>query len=268
MNFGINMLMMVDSHREQWVRFSFNAFKKPYDADRAQVRKIFDNTSTPEQAETRIKSYFKAGAIAGWRAALTTVWSSTGKATIAYMHEFHTGKSVKQEGDDTLDIPEVDQLTQTWDAYVQRYLYTAGDKITNITDTTQDKITQIIADGVANGDSHYVIGQAIDDQLGDSWEGRGMTISRTEANGAMNRATQQDMKATVPDMWKTWSTTGMDNVREWHQDADGQSVPQDQPFDVMGEDLDCPGDDSGSPENVINCACCMLADPAPEESRH
>ena len=50
----------------------------------------------------------------------------------------------------------------------------------------------------------------------------------------------------------------MDNVREWHQEADGVSVPQDEQFEVDGEMLDCPGDDSGSGSNIINCACCLL----------
>lgn len=54
---------------------------------------------------------------------------------------------------------------------------------------------------------------------------------------------------------KTWVTQGDERVRDWHEDADGQEVPVDQPFDVGGESLMYPGDPDGSPGNVINCRC-------------
>ncbi len=58
---------------------------------------------------------------------------------------------------------------------------------------------------------------------------------------------------------KTWETTS-DNPRPAHEDADGQEVPIDEPFDVDGEDLDYPGDPNGSDGNVINCMCIMSYD--------
>ena len=40
-----------------------------------------------------------------------------------------------------------------------------------------------------------------------------------------------------------------------HADADGQTVPIGQAFDVDGEQLVYPGDPGGSPENTVQCRC-------------
>jgi hypothetical protein len=65
----------------------------------------------------------------------------------------------------------------------------------------------------------------------------------------------QDMEKT-----KTWVAILDDHTREWHADADGQEVPFDRSFEVNGEELDMPGDDSlgASPDNVCNCRCAMV----------
>ena len=258
--------LMMAAHRAEWDAFGVVQLTKAFNNDRKAIRSIFSTTDTPKAAGERINSYFKRQAGDGWQAALRTLWVETGKATIAYMHDFLTGKDVsgirtKQDDPD----PGVSAITDPWQQIVNDKIIAGGDKITGITDTTRDQVQGVIAQGVENGDSHYVIGQAVDDALGDSWAGRGEMISRTEANSAMNYASLTTSQATVPDLNKVWSTTGMENVRPWHQDADGQSVPQDQPFSVMDEDLMYPGDDSGSPENTINCACTIMFEEPPKE---
>jgi Phage Mu protein F like protein len=57
---------------------------------------------------------------------------------------------------------------------------------------------------------------------------------------------------------KTWLATNDARTRPTHSDADGQTVPFDQPYDVGGEDLMYPGDPDGSDEEVINCRCTEL----------
>lgn len=57
---------------------------------------------------------------------------------------------------------------------------------------------------------------------------------------------------------RVWVTQDDERVREWHAEADGQEVALDEPFIVMGEPLDYPGDDNGSPENVRNCRCQIM----------
>jgi len=270
--------LMMNAHRQGWVKVARAYFSIPYKADRKQISYIFRNTNSTDVAQRRIKQYLASKSChERWLSALKSVQLETGHAAIEVIHEHITGKSKAQRiterswFPDTSELDnimvkqdeEVEPVVQNWDDMVSDWLQSkkAFGKITNITDTTNDKIVDLLDQGRQDGLSHYDIGKQIDDMLGDSWDGRGETISRTEVNGAMNYAGLQDAKAMAPDLNKVWSTTGMDNVREWHQDADGQSVPQDEPFIVMGEEMDCPGDDAGSPENVINCACCTLFEP-------
>jgi hypothetical protein len=56
---------------------------------------------------------------------------------------------------------------------------------------------------------------------------------------------------------KTWITRADGKVRSWHNDAQFQSVPVNEPFFVMGEFLMHPGDDSlgATAANLANCRC-------------
>jgi hypothetical protein len=263
--------LMMGAHRDQWIRFGRKQFTAQHNKDRAAIKHIFDATSTPEAARMRIENYLKTAARQGWTQAVRTVWVETGKASITYMHAFLTGKNlidIAYKGVSKQDEEAVAALHGTWEDRVNADILAGGDKIARITDTEKDQVTKVLADGQDAGLGHYAIGQAVDSKLSETWPGRGETISRTEVNSAMNKATLQDAGASAPDLNKVWATTGMDNVREWHADADGQSVPQDEPFDVMGEDMDCPGDDDGSPENVINCACCLQFEPPEDFATH
>jgi hypothetical protein len=83
----------------------------------------------------------------------------------------------------------------------------------------------------------------------------------TEMNALVNGdAYFENVPVTDMDKTKTWVAILDDHTREWHAEADGQEVPFDQPFEVDGEELMEPGDDSmgASPENVINCRCSSI----------
>lgn len=58
-------------------------------------------------------------------------------------------------------------------------------------------------------------------------------------------------------MEKVWYAVGDAKTREWHAAMDGQSVPLDEPFDVDGEALMYPLDDSlgASARNIYGCRC-------------
>lgn len=87
-------------------------------------------------------------------------------------------------------------------------------------------------------------------------------LARTDLNGLANGAST--MAATVVGVqYKQWLTAEDDKVRPTHVDADGQTVPIDQPFLVGGESLDYPGDPAGSDEETCNCRCTVIyVDPA------
>ena len=96
-------------------------------------------------------------------------------------------------------------------------------------------------------------------------------IVRTEVIGGLNRGSLAAYSRSSVVEKKTWLTSRDDRVRPTkpghfnHQAADGQTVPKGDPFIVSGEQLQHPGDPSGSAGNIIRCRCAMkpvLAKPA------
>lgn len=70
----------------------------------------------------------------------------------------------------------------------------------------------------------------------------------------LNDASRQAGEPTVVAS-KTWLSAGDDRVRDTHQEADGQTVPIGEPYQVGDAMLLYPGDPDGPDEEVINCRC-------------
>ena len=103
--------------------------------------------------------------------------------------------------------------------------------------------------------------------------GRLTTISITETQNPAEHAKQSEVNALdkhdaiiegvrLKDVKKAkqWISI-LDNVtRDAHVEADGQVVPFDQPYVVMGQNLMYPGDQSlgATIENIINCRCSSI----------
>jgi hypothetical protein len=85
-------------------------------------------------------------------------------------------------------------------------------------------------------------------------------IARTESHSVYNQSKYETLLQNEKLVNKRWLSSGLPNMRQWHEEADGQSVPVDEPFIVWDEDLMYPGDPEGSPGNIINCACTMIPD--------
>lgn len=96
---------------------------------------------------------------------------------------------------------------------------------------------------------------------------RALTIAQMETQRASQlsasiEATEFVKNGVVNRVLKSWNAV-LDNVtRETHAEAESDygnnPIPIDEPFIVDGEELDYPGDESGSPENTINCRCSMV----------
>lgn len=89
-------------------------------------------------------------------------------------------------------------------------------------------------------------------------------IARTETTRIENSARQSVGDEGVRlgfNMWKRWVATGDARTRDEHLSADGQEVPNDEPFEIGGEQLMFPGDESlgASGWNTINCRCTMVS---------
>lgn len=142
------------------------------------------------------------------------------------------------------------------DRQLKYLLQVAGAKITQINATTLQKIREQLADGVEAGESIPQIAARIDTlYLSQIIPNRSTTIARTEVVSSSNWSAMQAAKNSGLTLNKVWLATGDNRTRPAHADADGQEVGIDDSFEVGGEELDFPGDPSGSAGNIVDCRC-------------
>ena len=131
-------------------------------------------------------------------------------------------------------------------------------------DTARSQINTALSEGMTAGEGTKELGdrlRAVFNSLG-AYEAK--RIAMTETNMAYNFARQESMRG-AGIAFKAWLSSHGPHVRPAHALAEelyiDNPIPIDQPFEVMGEQLMFPGDDSlgASPENVINCQCVQLA---------
>lgn len=94
-------------------------------------------------------------------------------------------------------------------------------------------------------------------QIAEATPAQAQMLARTDLN-SLNNGGSVAAATQVGVTYKQWLTAGDDAVRETHAEADGQTVPIDQPFLVGGEELDYPGDPGGSDDEVCNCRCTII----------
>ena len=253
------------SHRTLWARIAFKQVAKAHTFDHKYVTQIMRATDSPETALEHIKTYFEGQSRVYWANALRIVWKETGKAAIAATHDLLTGGDfLRDYSAITKQDPAVERVQAAWDLFVENKITSRANKVVGVTDTAYAQIQDVMAQGVKDGSTHYEIGLQIESIMGETWKARGETISHTEVNSAMNAAMLEDARAMASDLNKVWACTFL-NSRQDHIDADGQSVPQSEPFMVGGEEMMEPGDDSASADQIINCACTMFFE-RPEEA--
>lgn len=127
-----------------------------------------------------------------------------------------------------------------------------------ITEATIIGIRRVMTQAINEGWTIDEIARQFDVILGRSLDFRSVRIARTEINTAYNRGTMFGYEdAGVKE--KTWLSarivSGPGKSRDAHLAADGQTVLIGNPFIVMGEQLDYPGDPKGSAANIVNCRC-------------
>lgn len=99
--------------------------------------------------------------------------------------------------------------------------------------------------------------------VAEGYLGDTIRIARTETTRIENSARQavgDEGKKRGFNMWKRWVATDDGRTRDEHLAADGQEVPNDEPFIVGGEKMMYPGDISygASAWNTINCRCTVV----------
>ena len=127
----------------------------------------------------------------------------------------------------------------------------------NVTDTTKKELLETIENGLNDGDTLEQLAKRVKDVMKNIRTTRAETIATTETNKLVNYgrlATYQQNGISK----KEWLAVGDHRTRDWHLEADGQTVPINSHFKVKGELLQYPGDSNASAENVINCRCGIL----------
>ena len=141
---------------------------------------------------------------------------------------------------------------------VQEYIITyGGEQIAE--DISRTTVTQIMAQieaGRQSGIGVAEIGKNIRKNAAAIGRARSAVIARTETHSAGNYGALKSADEVGLPMVKEWiSDNTPGRTREDHLDADGQTVPKDEPFIVGGESLMFPGDPAGSASQIINCRC-------------
>lgn len=169
---------------------------------------------------------------------------------------------VKDAGEDALELVGKKSVAKDFDIsdpvtakWIEDKAMKFGEEVN---ETTISKLKNTLAEGVLEGESIDQLKKRVVVLFEEYYRGRSKTISRTEVLSANNAGTNFGYKQSGVVEKKEWLATRDGNTRDDHAEADGQVVKVDDSFDVGGEDLEYPGDPSGSPEQIINCRCTTI----------
>lgn len=157
-----------------------------------------------------------------------------------------------------------------WVEYMRRFALTeAGKRITWINENTDIELMKIIRSSLNKsqeaGEGIAVIARNLIKDIASEYGAlsiaRAQRIARTEIIGASNRGSLLGAQSLGYNMNKVWFSL-IDKVTRTipdsefdHVKADGETRGLFEKFTETGEDLDHPGDPTGSAGNVINCRC-------------
>ena len=180
-----------------------------------------------------------------------------------------TGDVLQRAGDELFD--EIGRPDDPWKiapAAAKSFQNQRNKLLARVGDTVNRQINTALVEGLEAGDTNDQLAarvKAVFNQLTNS-EARRIATTETAASYGFSR--NLAMKDAGIE-YKAWLTSGGDNVREAHAQAGEDYSPENaievnEPFIVDGEELQYPGDESGSPGNVINCHCIQIAVKQPE----
>lgn len=125
------------------------------------------------------------------------------------------------------------------------------------------QLREHLAQGLIQGESYRSTAKRIRERM-EIGANNALTIARTENNRIRNKAGQDSMEKAQESgliIKKTWLSSHGDRTRPEHEDADGQTVNVDEPFNVDGYEMMYPGDESAPGYLVINCRCTTITEP-------
>ena len=141
-----------------------------------------------------------------------------------------------------------------------------GGRSGDVAKSVRDDLAKIIGDAYQAGFSVNKTAAQIVDLSDQFSRAQSQMLARTDLNGIANGGSHIAAKE-VGVSYKTWLATDDEKTRETHAEADGQTVPIDEQFEVGGEFADYPGDPQLSDAEAANCRCTLIyADELPENA--
>ncbi len=129
--------------------------------------------------------------------------------------------------------------------------------LANVPDEVHTEIMQSIEQGLQHGETRKELMARISTAFDEIGRSRAETIANTETAAAFNYARDKAMReaGVTHKRWLHSMSPLIKEPRPTHLEADGQTVPIDEPFDVGGVQFMRPADDSlgAGPEDIINC---------------
>lgn len=156
-------------------------------------------------------------------------------------------------------VTAADEIGISWDINhptSQQLLASVASRLDTLNAALRLQVSETIQAGYDQGWSVDQTARAIVAKVDDVAPARAAMYARTDLIALSNGGSL--MAAQIAGVGaKSWLTAGDERVRETHADADGQTVPIDQPFDVGGEQAMYPGDPDLSDEEALNCRCTL-----------
>jgi len=171
---------------------------------------------------------------------------------------------IRQDNREKKFLPD-NFFLSTWLEFIKNWvIVNLGQLIFDVTNTSQNQVNEIVAQGIKDGLTPRQIEELLVEQIPDIKRAR--AIARTEATRAYNegkkRSAQDWANQTGTQLWKIWIHGGAKEPRIQHIQAQNKPVRFDQPFVFFTNGvqvlMDKPGDLNGGAAQTINCSCVVV----------
>jgi len=171
---------------------------------------------------------------------------------------------IRQDNLEKAFIPD-NFFLNTWKEWIKDWvLQNLGQLILDVTNTTQKKVNEIIAQGIEDGLNPFQIERLLLEIIPDVKRAR--AIARTESTRAYNEGKKKSSNdwanQTGTQLWKIWIHGGTREPRLQHILAQDKPIRADQffVFTTKGVEvlMDKPGDQNGGAAQTINCSCVVV----------
>jgi len=185
--------------------------------------------------------------------ALKEIYPKIGASAARFSYEW-IRKSVPETKD-------VGFFSEEWiKEMIDYFLLNSGNKIQGITDTTIERIRQVLADSQELNLSRREQAKYIEETLSDPKfnRNRALVIARTESTTAANKGISVGAESSDYYVEKFWISTFDKRTRRTHILAGQQDpIAFTSSFSVGNSTMDYPGDPSAPASEVVNCRCVM-----------